>query len=65
MQKCVVNGDRPCEVYQYLKRNTEVDNIAWNFAKFLVNKDGDVVAFYPPQKSPNDIVPDIKTLIEM
>jgi len=63
MEKSDVNGGNTNEVYQYLKRNMGVDNIQWNFAKFLVNKDGDVVAFYPPQKGPADIVPDIKKVI--
>jgi len=39
-----------------------IDEIPWNFSKFLVNKDGDVVAYYQPPKGANDMVLDIKKL---
>jgi glutathione peroxidase-family protein len=62
MQKIEVNGNKTNPVYKYLKKNQKVENIPWNFAKFLVNKDGDVVAYYPPPTSPTDILKDIKKL---
>lgn len=62
MEKADVNGGSAQDAYKYLKGNMGQGSIPWNFAKFLVNKDGDAVAFYGPQKGPNDIVPDIKTL---
>ena len=30
-------------------------DIPWNFAKFLVNKDGDVVGRFSPQTSPEEL----------
>ena len=62
--KVEVNGGGACPLYQWLKGSTD-DNgdIKWNFAKFLVNPDGDVVAYYGPQRSPDSMVSDIDTLL--
>jgi len=65
MNKIDVNGDKANEAWQYLRNNSDLEggDIPWNFSKFLVNKDGDVVAFYPPTRSPSSIKDDIKTLV--
>ena len=47
-EKTNVNGSSSCEVYKYLRRNSElydtkkgeVKEIPWNFAKFLVDSEG-------------------------
>jgi glutathione peroxidase len=49
MQKVDVNGGGASPVYKFLKDNAKVGSIPWNFSKFLVNADGHVVAYYPPQ----------------
>jgi glutathione peroxidase-family protein len=36
-----------------------------NFSKFLINKDGDVVGFYNPQRSPSTMKDDIEMLLGM
>ena len=38
-------------------------DIAWNFTKFLVDREGNVVKRYDPTFDPNDIEPDLKELI--
>ena len=50
MAKGDVNGTSTQDAYKNLKDNSDLKgkSIPWNFAKFLVNKDGDVVAFYGP-----------------
>lgn len=65
MDKIDVNGGDADPAYEYLRKNSDLrgGNIPWNFAKFLVNKDGDVVAFYGPQRSPDSLTKDIDTLI--
>jgi glutathione peroxidase len=63
MAKSDVKGGDANEAYQYLTKNKNGGAIPWNFTKFLVNKDGDVVGYYGPQASPESIIPDIETLI--
>jgi len=57
--KIEVNGEGACELYRLLKAaqpdpsgNPE---IPWNFTKFLVNGDGEVVARFGPQVTPEEI----------
>lgn len=63
MQKIDVNGAGSSPVYKFLKDNAKVPSISWNFAKFLVNADGNVVAYYPPQSAVDDIKADMKKMI--
>jgi glutathione peroxidase len=46
MEKSVINGAETCEVYRYLRYNTEalydpendvVQEVPWNFSKFLID----------------------------
>lgn len=37
--------------------------IKWNFTKFLVNRQGDVVKRYAPTMKPGDIAKDIESLL--
>ncbi|XP_076274475.1 uncharacterized protein LOC143205211 [Rhynchophorus ferrugineus] len=59
--KIDVNGDNAHPVYKYLKHkqpgtNEKDSSIEWNFTKFIVDKNGQVVERYPPQKDPLDLV---------
>jgi len=65
MAKTDVNGDNADPAVTYLRTYSDLKgkNIPWNFAKFLVNADGDVVAFYSPPRSPQTIKKDIETLL--
>ncbi len=57
--KIEVNGDGACELYRMLTaaQADEEGNsdIAWNFTKFLVNGEGDVVARFSPMVTPEEI----------
>jgi len=44
-------GDGQAPVYQFLTKSGA--HPAWNFAKFLVGKDGKVAAFFPSQVAPD------------
>ena len=67
MNKANIAGDKPDPVWKYLQENAPElhgEPIPWNFSKFLVNEDGDVVHFYEPKTTPNDIIPDIEELLD-
>ncbi len=68
--KIKVNGEDAHPIYSYLKKNTPelntekgLKNIPWNFAKFLVDYEGNVVGFYTPNVEPKDIIPSIEKLL--
>ena len=63
--KIEVNGDGACELYRLLKAAQPGDgdnpDITWNFEKFLVDRQGNVVRRFPPMTTPDEIaavVPD-------
>jgi len=49
-------------LYALLKRAFP-GNLAWNYEKFLINKDGVPVKRYSSLIAPNSILPDIKALL--
>ncbi len=57
--KIEVNGDAACELYAFLKESQpgegESSDITWNFEKFLVGRDGEVVARWSPMVTPEEI----------
>ncbi|WP_419763746.1 MAG: glutathione peroxidase [Arcobacter sp.] len=65
--KIDVNGDDAHPLYKYLKSTKSgllgMGVIKWNFTKFLVNKDGEVVKRYSPSTNPSEIKNDIKELL--
>jgi glutathione peroxidase len=56
MAKIEVNGDGACDLYKYLTpldaKPKGAGKVKWNFEKFLVGRDGQVVARYPSQTKP-------------
>lgn len=64
--KIEVNGENTAPLYKFLKSGKWGiigDDIQWNFAKFLVNKDGQAVDRYYPTTSPLTIERDIRKLL--
>jgi len=65
--KIDVNGDGAAPVYKYLKKakpgllNTEA--IKWNFTKFLVDREGRVIARYAPNDEPESLAGDIEKIL--
>jgi glutathione peroxidase len=57
--KIEVNGDGACDLYRFLKAGNPdeegKEDIAWNFTKFLVGRDGQVIARYGPATTPEEI----------
>ena len=54
-EKIEVNGDNKHPIYAWLQTAFAGD-IEWNFEKFLINRDGEVIKRYPPQTAPDDAV---------
>lgn len=53
--KIVVKGEGTHPLYKWLVQQTDNKNdIEWNFAKFVVGRDGKVVARFSPRTQPND-----------
>ena len=42
---------------------SDTENIKWNFTKFLVGKDGEVIRRYAPTDAPADMAADIETAL--
>jgi len=65
--KIEVNGKGAHPLYPWLKSEAaeqgEGGDIEWNFAKFLIGKDGHVVRRYKATTRPEDIAADIESLL--
>lgn len=61
--KIEVNGDGTCELYRLLKsaapNEDGSEDVQWNFTKFLVDAEGQVVKRYGPRTTPEDIGADL------
>ena len=67
MEKIDVNGSDAHPLYQWLKSQAPgllgTEGIKWNFTKFLVNKEGQVIKRYAPQDAPAKIAADIEAAL--
>ena len=65
--KIDVNGDHAHPLYQFLKKEASgllgSESIKWNFTKFLVDRNGDVVKRYAPTDKPESIEKDVVALL--
>ncbi|PKG82214.1 glutathione peroxidase [Colwellia sp. 75C3] len=66
--KIDVNGDNAEPLFNYLKNEAPgilgSKSIKWNFTKFLVNRQGEVVKRYAPTTKPEAITADIEKLLK-
>lgn len=64
--KVDVNGDNADPLYKFLKGEKPgilgTEAVKWNFTKFLVNKEGEVIKRYAPTDTPENIKKDIEKL---
>ncbi len=67
LDKIDVNGAHTAPVYQFMKAKAPgvlgTEDIKWNFGKFLISKDGNVIKRYAPTTAPKDLVDDIKAAL--
>lgn len=64
--KIEVNGKDAAPLYKFLKKQKGGflgDDIKWNFTKFLISRDGEVVERYAPVTKPEKIEDDILKLL--
>ncbi|TYK64712.1 glutathione peroxidase [Colwellia echini] len=65
--KVDVNGTNAEPLFSYLKQQAPgilgSKSIKWNFTKFLVNRQGEVIKRYAPTTKPEDIRSDIEKLL--
>ncbi len=61
-EKIKVNGKDTAPLYKYLKEQ-KPGRIQWNFAKFLIDRDGNVVDRFAPSMKPEEIEDNIGALI--
>ena len=52
-KRVVINGDDEDPLFTYLKTESGNGRIKWNFTKFLVGKDGQLVKRYAPNTKPS------------
>ncbi|MFB9315357.1 glutathione peroxidase [Nocardioides plantarum] len=67
MSKVEVNGDDAHPLYQWLRKEKSGllgGKIKWNFTKYLVGKDGQVVDRYAPTTKPEKISGDIEKALQ-
>ena len=65
-EKIDVNGGKRHPLFQYLIENAperKGKDIAWNFEKFLIDRDGNVIRRYNSMKKPSGLKKDIKALL--
>ena len=67
MSKIDVNGPGAHPLYQWLSAEAPgllgIKSIKWNFTKFLVGKDGQVIRRYAPSDKPADLSKDIEAAL--
>ena len=65
--KIDVNGAKASPLYRHLKSAKKgvlgSEAIKWNFTKFLVDREGNVVERYAPQTEPKDLEADVRKLL--
>ena len=64
--KIDVNGKNEHPLYTFLKENCPINQgkkIKWNFTKFLVDREGNVVNRFEPTVKPNEFEEDIQKLL--
>jgi glutathione peroxidase len=65
--KVEVNGDGACDLYKTLTaldtKPVKPGKISWNFEKFIIGRDGEVVARFSPRTKPDD--PELLKVIQV
>ncbi len=67
MEKVDVNGEEALPLYRWLKSKAPgvlgTEGIKWNFTKFLIGRNGQVIRRYAPMAKPEQIAADIEAAL--
>lgn len=62
--KVDVKGDKAIDLYKwFIKQKNSDGKISWNFNKFLIDQNGQVLKHFGSSKKPSEIEPEIKKLL--
>lgn len=68
MAKVDVNGSNTAPIYEFLKSSAPgvlgTEAIKWNFTKFLIGPEGEVIKRFSPQTEPQEISQDIELALK-
>jgi glutathione peroxidase len=66
-EKVAVNGPDAAPLFQWLKKAAPgmlgLNDIKWNFTKFLIGKDGHAIKRFASTTDPSEIAPEIEALL--
>lgn len=62
--KLWVKGRKQHPLYHYLVAQTGGNKIGWNFTKFLIDRQGNVVSRFAPKTPPQALVKEIEILLQ-
>jgi len=66
-KKIEVNGDNAAPLYEFMKTKAPgllgSKSVKWNFTKFLINRQGEVVKRFAPKDKPESLAQQIKELL--
>lgn len=62
-QKIKVNGKNADPLYQYLVKETGNKRIEWNFTKFLIGRNGEILQRYGSKVTPEEMTQDIEAAL--
>ncbi|CAK8054602.1 glutathione peroxidase [Eupransor demetentiae] len=63
-ERVQVNGDDEDPLFTYLKAESGHGRIKWNYTKFLIGRDGQLIHRYAPTTKPEKIEPAIKEALQ-
>ena len=59
-KKIKVNGSDAAPLYKYLKENSNGKRIKWNFTKFLIDRQGNIVGRFAPSDTPASLEAEVE-----
>lgn len=62
-KKIKVNGKDADPLYKYLVEETGGDKIGWNFTKFLIDRDGNIVERFGSKVTPEEIEAKVEAIL--
>ncbi|CAG9332873.1 unnamed protein product [Blepharisma stoltei] len=64
--KVEVNGKRACDLFRFLRQRSSLKGgkIGWNFGKFVIDKEGNIISYHGPKTNPLDFEAELATLLE-